>query len=193
MDVIENAATSSCRKAWGPLAPCDHVLQVYATDGDFLDALEGFVAEGLEAGEAVVIVATASHRQALLQRLGEAGVDLEAALASDALQLVSAQDTLERFMLRGAPDEALLRVAMADVIQRARGSAGRKLRVFGEMVAMLWARGNQPAAVRLECLWSRLQREEGFPLFCAYPKFSFTDDLVLSVDAICQAHTRILD
>jgi hypothetical protein len=121
-----------------------------------------------------------------------AGIDVEAATAEDRLVILSAQDVLDRFMLRGSPDEPLFEMVISEVIDRARGPSGRRVRAFGEMVALLWARGNQPAAVRLEYLWNRLLRRERFPLFCAYPRFGFTEELVLSVDAVCSAHTRVL-
>lgn len=191
MDGLEKGNTEG-RMDWGALAPCEHVLQIYNDDATFLDAIEGFAIAGLDAGESVVVIATASHREGILQRLAEAGVDLDRAIAEDRFVALSAQETLDRFMLRGAPDETLFEMVIGEVLERARGTSGRKVRAFGEMVALLWARGNQPAAVRLEYLWNRLLRRERFPLFCAYPRFGFTEELVLSVDAVCKAHTRIL-
>src|SRR5687767_14092158 len=43
---------------WGELAPSEHLIQIYEDDDVFLDALEGFVAEGLGVGESVVVIAT---------------------------------------------------------------------------------------------------------------------------------------
>ena len=42
-----------------------------------------------------------------------------------------------------------------------------KVRVFGEMVDLLW-RSNQPAAIRLEQLWNDLIEGSDLSLFCAY-------------------------
>ena len=49
---------------WGELSPCEHLVQIYERDEVFLDALEGFVAGGVRSGEAVIVIATDSHRQA---------------------------------------------------------------------------------------------------------------------------------
>jgi NAD(P)H-hydrate repair Nnr-like enzyme with NAD(P)H-hydrate epimerase domain len=46
---------------WGEIAPCDHVLQIYEDDDIFLDALTGFVGGGINAGDAVIVIATATH------------------------------------------------------------------------------------------------------------------------------------
>jgi hypothetical protein len=45
---------------------------------------------------------------------------------------------------------------------------------FGEMVALLWARGQAAATVRLEHLWQQFCKEHAFSVFCAYPKAGFT-------------------
>ncbi|HSJ96142.1 MAG TPA: MEDS domain-containing protein [Myxococcota bacterium] len=93
-------------------------------------------------------------------------------------------------MLGGSPDEARFERVIGELIERAR-AGGRRVRAIGELVALLWARGNQSAAVHLEYLWNRMLKARRFPLFCAYPRMSFTDDLALSVDAVCRAHTRV--
>jgi hypothetical protein len=177
---------------WGELAPCDHVMQIYEDDESFLETLENFVAEGLDAGEGVIVIATASHREALARRLEDAGHDLALAALEDRYVALSAQDTLDRFMVSGSPDEDRFLEVVQGVIGRARGG-GRKVRAFGEMVALLWARGNRSATVRLEYLWNGLLRSERFPLYCAYPRFGFTPHASLVVDAVCAEHTRVIE
>ena len=64
---------------------------------------------------------------------------------------------------------------MSGLLTRGR-AGGRRVRAFGEMVAVMWARGEQGATVRLEHLWHRLCQSEAFSLFCAYPRIGFTQD-----------------
>jgi hypothetical protein len=54
---------------WGEIAPCEHLVQIYADQGVFLDSLEGFVSGGLLAGEGVIVIGTRAHLIALEQRL----------------------------------------------------------------------------------------------------------------------------
>lgn len=42
------------------------------------------------------------------------------------------------------------------------------LRVYGELVSMLWQEGNADAAIRLEEFWNELTRIYPFSLFCSY-------------------------
>ena len=94
-------------------------------------------------------------------------------------------------MVNGWPDEELFTNTVNDIITRARGN-GRKVRVFGEMVAVLWAEGNAGATVRLEHLWNELQTHEHFPLFCAYPRSGFTQDAAVSMQMICDTHSKVV-
>ena len=57
----------------------------------------------------------------------------------------------------------------------------RRVRAFGEMVAVLWARGDQAATVRLEHLWHNLCQRHEFSLFCTYPKAGFTRNVSESI------------
>ncbi|HXS67878.1 MAG TPA: PAS domain S-box protein, partial [Candidatus Polarisedimenticolia bacterium] len=80
-----------------------------------------------------------------------------------------------------------------DVIIKASNNGQRKLRAFGEMVALLWAEGKGEAALQLEQLWNQLSRQYSFSLFCAYPMQGF--GLASHSDAfdhICQAHSHVL-
>jgi anti-sigma regulatory factor (Ser/Thr protein kinase) len=67
------------------------------------------------------------------------------------------------------------------------------VRVFGEMVALLWQEGNVPAAISLESLWNRLARVQRFSLLCAYPTTSLTDAGDLdAVRQVCNVHSEVL-
>jgi len=175
---------------WGEMAACDHVVQIYEHDDGMLQALEGFVAGGLETGSAIVI-ATPGHRDALDARLRKRGIDVGSARAEDRYIALDAERTLGQFMVHGWPDEDRFRDLVGDLISRARGP-GRTVRAFGEMVALLWASGHQAATVRLEHLWNQLCDRRQFSLFCSYPKTGFTQDAARSISDICCLHSRVV-
>ena len=176
---------------WGEISPCEHLVQIYQDDGVFLDSLEGFVAGGLKSGDGVVVIATADHLAALEQRLVAAGVNLNLATLCDQYIGLTAQQTLAKFMIRGWPDDVLFEQVVTDLLRRA-GKDGRRVRAFGEMVALLWKDGHTAATVRLEHLWHRMCHERGFSLFCAYPRVGFTQDADLSMKEICAAHSKVV-
>lgn len=177
---------------WGQLAETEHAVQVYRDDDTFLDCLESFVGAGLRSGESVVIIATAAHLHELEKRLRRGWIDLDRCRWQERYIAVLAPETLAKFMVDGAPNEELFHTTVGEMIGRARG-LGRKLRAFGEMVGVLWAEGNSDGALKVEHLWTRLQAEMKFPLFCAYSRAQLpAANLESDIQAICRAHSRIV-
>lgn len=191
MSAVESLYRRGTGVFWGEMAPCDHFCQIYGDDESFLDALEGYVAGGLRSGESVVAIATEPHLASLERRLEALGVDVAAARIEDRYIALSAEATLDRFMVNGWPDDIRFDETISGIIDRARGD-GRKVRAFGEMVAVLWARGHYAATVRLEHLWNRLLETQRFPLFCAYPKAGFTKGASESITELQLAHSKII-
>ena len=176
---------------WGEIAPCDHMVQIYENDDVFLDSLEGFVHGGLVAGDGVVLIATEIHVASLEARLVQRGLDVAAARAAEQFIALDAEETLSKFMVSGWPDEGLFRKFVLKTLERA-GRGGRRVRAFGEMVAVLWANGNSGATVRLEHLWKKLCQDEKLSLFCAYPKSGFTRDAKTSLKEIFDLHSKVM-
>jgi hypothetical protein len=175
---------------WGEMAACDHCVQIYEDDSVFLDALEGFVAGGIRQGDAIILIATPNHLAGLVQRLGQSGFDVDAAVARGQFIARDAEATLAQFMVNGWPDEALFGATVTSLLAQARVH-NRKIRAFGEMVAIMWAEGQCGATVRLEHLWTQLCREQEFSLFCAYPRTGFTQDASAALDHICALHSKL--
>lgn len=176
---------------WGEIAPCEHMVQIYDEEGVFLDSLEGFVAGGVMAGDGIVVIATPVHLRALETRLVARGLDLDGARARDQYIALDAVETLSKFMVDGWPDDARFKSLVTQLLSRA-GAEGRRVRAFGEMVAVLWQQRHHAATVRLEHLWHRFCREEAFSLLCAYPRSGFTRDATASIQEICDAHSKVI-
>lgn len=190
MNPIQSDMRAPADIFWGELAPCDRFVQIYEDDEDFLQTLANFFATGLRQGEASILIATPSHREALRARLERDGFDIHAAIERNQYIALDACETLDRFMVNGWPDEALFEQLITDLLVRAR-SRHTKVRAFGEMVALMWAKGHCGATVHLEHLWSRLCSKEKFSLFCAYPTAGLTQDSLTSLSEVCAAHSKV--
>jgi hypothetical protein len=176
---------------WDGAGPSEHAVLLYSSQTLLIDALEGFASGGLRAGESVIIVATPAHRAALERRLRVRGYDLDQARAEDRYIALDAEAALRELMEDGWTNPGCFKHFVCRLLARARGQ-GRRVRVFGEMVALLWGRGQPEATVRLEAMWNQLQAEDEFSLFCAYPQASFPPAADGALAEICEQHSRII-
>ncbi|HEY8370302.1 MAG TPA: ATP-binding protein [Thermodesulfobacteriota bacterium] len=169
---------------------CDHLVQFYERDAFLVETACRFVAEG--AGGRVVI-ASGPHLDGIDARLRAAGLDPEADRMHGRYVTLDAAETPSRVVDRGRLDERRLLERLEGVIATASRGGREPVRVFGEMVALLWTQGHREAALRLEALWNGLARRDAVEILCAYPMQSFTS----AADAapfgeICEKHSRVL-
>jgi PAS domain S-box-containing protein len=146
----------------------EHIAQLYPHEAVLIESLRTFTTDGLLRREGVLLVLTPSHRQVLLRHLNAEGVDVEELQRAGQLLLPDAEELLASFMCGRMPDATLFSRTLGEVLARMRPNGGnRKVRVFGEMVDLLW-KSNQPAAICLEQLWRDLIESSGLSLFCAH-------------------------
>ncbi len=157
-------------------APEPDRVQFYESDELLARAVAEFMAEGARAGEPMLLILTEPHRALFLERIRGRGVDVAAATEGGRLMLLDASETLAEFMLGDLPDAALFDRSVATTLaELQRRHPTRRARAFGEMVDVLWRRGQHAAAVRLEEMWTGLQRRQPLTLYCAYLTRDFLD------------------
>lgn len=167
----------TARSVGGRPRPTEHIVNFYEDDEFFVGELASYVTDGLSSGEAVVLIATPAHLSAVESTLSRRMVDLDAPRASDRYITADADATLARFMGLVSPDARRFEAVVEDLLARAMGpDAQRPVRAFGEMVALLCARGRYSAALELEQLWSVTARRLAFSLLCAYPVGLFREE-----------------
>lgn len=173
-----------------------HSVHFYEDDRLFLDSLGEFIGAALGAGGACVVIATATHRAGLAERLRSHGIDLSYLVAMNRLITLDAADVLARFMIGGMPDEKRFREAVGPELLRARNSLRNRstsVVAFGEMVSVLWGEGKHEAAIELERLWDQLAQRHAFSLRCAYPIGLFSDQAQYDLfRRVCGAHHQVI-
>jgi anti-sigma regulatory factor (Ser/Thr protein kinase) len=172
--------------------PHDHLVNVYDDDEDVVADVNSYLAEGLLAGEAAVVVATPAHLDAFDDGLRQRGVRVGAALDSGQYRPLDAGEMLASFMADGTPDRARFMTSIGGVIGDA-AKHGDTVRAFGEMVALLWDASNVSGAIELESLWNDLARDHRFSLYCAYPMASLaTNGDLGAVRQVCDHHSSLV-
>src|SRR5262249_9376874 len=170
----------------------EHFVQFYDTDAFLLDSLGGFIGTGLAEGFTCIAVATKEHRDGVEQRLNRFGFDLPRITESGKYFSIDAHEALSSLLVNNTPDPRLFRENIGGLLAKA-AAGGNPIRVFGEMVGLLWADGEYETAVALEEMWNQLQSALPFSLLCAYPVVAdpYSPGLARSLARICAEHSSI--
>ncbi len=158
--------------------PRDHVVQLYQ-DQDFLNrAVCRFAGAALANGEGLILVPTVEHWNAFRPRLEAEGVNVKDAQDRGQLTVVDADELLPRFMQKALPDAPMFLGLAGEIVARTRG-AGRypKVRWWGEMVNVLWERGDVAASMNLEDLFDRVAHEQDIAVFCSFVMDNFNGEI----------------
>ena len=166
----------------------EHFVQLYSDESFLYEVVGEYAATALERGEALIIIATPAHRHGFLSELD----DSEAAIRHGQLVLLDAEETLARFSAGGMPDWQSFHAAIGGLIARVRLEYPT-VRAYGEMVDVLWQRGERDAAIRLEQFWNQLAELQTFSLLCAY-RMDPLDGAVYGgpLDCVCRVHTHLI-
>jgi len=172
-----------------------HEVAFYSDDAAFVVGFTRFIEAALEAGDAVIVVATESHWKSLLQRLQEHGVDVAAALEQGRCVPLDVTETLSTCMVNDLPDPAhCLKVARALVMEAAKAAQGEppRVAVCGECAPRLWAQGKADAAIEVEHLWDVIARTHEVDILCGYVLNSLQREQESHVyERICAEHSAV--
>jgi hypothetical protein len=146
-----------------------HAAGFFQDDRMLLERVSAFAGEGLQHKDTVIVVATASHQTALRKALFSLP-DLDQYV--DHYLCFDAADSLAQFMEKGWPDEEGFKQFFGGLLYHLT-SRGSRVRIYGEMAALLRTEGQRGAALHLEELWDRLATTVEFSLLCGYPMAGF--------------------
>jgi len=174
--------------------PCagDHVAQVYRDPEFLLEAVCHYVVSGLKSNQGVVLLMRVENWQRLERLLEAAGADPAAALLRGQLTQHDADTVLASLMVSGMPDAEAFDIVVGRALSRARRSYP-EIRVFGEIVDILWQRGHRVGAQHLESLLNDAIRQRPFSMLCAY-QMNPLDEAAYGgpIENVCKSHTHLI-
>ena len=175
--------------------PRSHEVEFYSDDAAFVVGFTRFIEAALEAGNAVIVVATESHRESLLQRLQARGLNIGTAIEQGSYIPLDVADTLSTFMVNDLPDPVrFLKVAGDLVATAAKAAKGERPRVAacGECAPILWAQGKADAAIQLERLWDEVAKTYDVGILCGYGLKGFQPEQENHIyERICAEHSAV--
>jgi hypothetical protein len=167
----------------------DHIVQVYSDDASLTVAVATYAGAGLGKGETAVVIATREHADAVRAHLSADGFETADLERWGQLRFLEAREVLDDLLVGGRLDGDQFQVMTGGLIGDARrASRNGRVRLYGEMVNLLWARGEEADALRLEELWSLVIPKVAVPLFCAYR----VDDEAALASSLRDVHTHVV-
>jgi hypothetical protein len=175
-----------------------HTAHFYSSDPQLVAEVGPRLYAAVAAGGGAVVIADGAHRKGLCDYLESRGIDLNRVTNQGRWLALDASKALAEFMVGELPDPAKFAVLIGGILDRLAaavsltGKEKAPLAAYGEMVAVLWEKGNPTASIELEQLWNELARTRTFHLSCGWPLafFSRSED-GRSVDQICSEHTHV--
>jgi hypothetical protein len=168
-----------------------HAVRFYDNDRSLAQIVAQFLSDGFVSGDPGIVVATPTQRAAILKELVTKSLDVVELQRSNNLVLLDAEETLSTFMANGTPEARKFNSRMCEVIKQACGDRPDcTVRIYGQMVDLLWKNGEQQAAIRLETLWNQLANTHTFSLLCGYAMGHFYKDA--NFDEVCRQHTHVV-
>jgi hypothetical protein len=168
-----------------------HAVRFYQDSDSLCRIVARFLGDRLVAGEPAMIVATRAHSERIARQLFEQSVDVNEVQRRGDLLFLDARQTLDTFMLDGMPDSSRFDTTVTIAIDKVcHGRSDATIRVFGEMVDLLWKDAMHVAAIRLEMLWNQLATTKRFSLLCGYSMGNFYKDAAFR--DICRHHTHVV-
>ncbi len=169
-----------------------HVVQFYDRDEELAETAGDYLAGAIAEGGAAVVVATPGRCAGFEARLAAGGVDVGAARRDGTLVCLDATQVAPRLTRGGRVDLAAFATQFRPAILVA-GEASGPVRIYGEVVALLWAADQVNAALELEGLWNELGQQIPFSLFCGYPRALVESSQHQgAVAEICRLHSAVL-
>lgn len=173
---------------------CKHFVHFYRDDASVRDAVAGYVAAALRAGDPALVIARPALQEQLrieLHRQHVQGTPFGA--DRGALAALDAAETLARISVRGRPHAGRFRAVLGGALARL-GAGHRHVAVYGDMVGLLCEQGRYPDALELERLWNQLLAGSRASLYCGYPLRLFEQpEARACYEEVRAAHTAFRD
>lgn len=169
-----------------------HLVHTSADEESLIDGVCKFMGAGLRQDEAAVAIATSVHIKELQRKLQQNSMDTDAVIASGQLKLLDADELLATFMIDGSPDWALFESVASKIIDDSK-IRHKKIRLYGEMVNILWQREEFRSAIVLEGFWNKLAKSHAFTLLCGYSIDNLSQEAYEGpLQCVCSAHTHFI-
>ncbi len=170
----------------------NHIVKVCSDDTLQAQAVTEYIKEGLLKEEAAIVFARTSLRKKVIANLEDLGIDVGHYKSIGKLKFFDAEFILTSFHIDGRVDESAFIDVIGLPLQAIKKEFG-KVRVFGEIVNVLWKNAEHAAAMHLEECWHKLCQAIDFSFLCSYSLESLDSTAFdESINLLCQYHKHLI-
>lgn len=174
------------------IRPQDHLVHIYQNKETLIESVCNFIVPGLTSGEAIVIIASKDNARDFISSLEKRSIDVSKAKLLGQLLFFDAHETLNKIMMNNELDPKRFEEVIGSVLSKF-GTSYSNVRAYGEMVSILWNKGDEEKAIQLEKLWNELATKHNFSLLCGYQ----FDDHKSSTShpcysEVCKSHSHVI-
>jgi hypothetical protein len=168
----------------------NYIVKVCRDEAVKTNSVAQYVTEGLINGEAVVIIARPFLRNAIIDFLVTQDFDVQSSKDQGKIKFLDAEFLLSSLWIDDGIDAEAFEKFVSDPLIAMKHKYG-KIRIFGEMVNLLWHKGAYDEAMQLEDRWNDLYDKIDFSLLCTY-SLNHLDPSTYdeALEKICRCHTH---
>lgn len=170
----------------------NHTVQICPNESSQVDLVTRYIKDGLLNGEAVIVIAKQALRKSLKLKMDGISFDGRILQDQDQIKFFDAEFLLSNLKSDGVLEEEVFQEYLAAPIDNAQLNY-RKVRVFSEMVDILWKQDQHNIAIQLEGFWNDLSHIQEFSLLCTYSLNKLDpntyDD---ALERICKCHSHLI-
>jgi hypothetical protein len=169
-----------------------HAVVLYGSDEQpLVKHVAAWLGEHLAREYPVLVVGTPAHRRAVGATLRRAGIDTGEVRRAGLYTCLDATAVMNTMAGDGEISWRTFDRNVGELVRnlRMRGP----LRVYGEIVNLMWLSGNRKGAIELEMLWNRLRARVDFELLCGYGIDAHGSDFAIgAAEGIIRTHTSVV-
>lgn len=183
---------TACRIGPTPVGLAGHDVHFYKNEDHLAGAVVNYLADGLRAGQPIVVIASKPRRDRFAAGLRARNLDPDELLTGRLAIWLDARETLNAFFEGDRPNRELFMATVGRVFERLLDKHYYLVvRAYGEMVDVLWQEGNHEAAIVVEQYWNDLANLYRYSLLCGYSIKEFEGEAAREgFSKVCGCHSR---
>lgn len=168
-----------------------HAVRFYESTESICGTVAAFLGGGFIQREPAIVIAAPGHRKAIAAALRSVNFSVDALEEAGSLVMMDAATLLGSILVNGTPDPVRFQSVVGFAVESMGATRTSAVRIYDEMVDLLWKQDRPQAAIRLEMLWDRLTVARRCSLLCGHAVGHFCPGGG-SRQSLCAQHSHIL-